>query len=111
MPIKQIKSQHDLSIEHGKWLASKFKNVEHKVIELENILNSIEKNIFLNIELKGRNTAEGSFSLIKKYVERNKIDFNNILFSTDNDTEFKKKVKKNIYFKVLIILIYLIFID
>ena len=43
MPIKQIKSQHDLSIEHGKWLASKFKNVEHKVIELENIFNSFEK--------------------------------------------------------------------
>ena len=38
MPIKQIKSQHDLSIEHGKWLTSKFKNVVHKIIELENIL-------------------------------------------------------------------------
>ena len=45
MPIKQIKSQHDLSIEHGKWLASKFKNVEHKVIELENIFNSFEKTL------------------------------------------------------------------
>ena len=28
MPIKQIKSQHDLSIEHGKWL-KKYKNVDH----------------------------------------------------------------------------------
>ena len=45
MPIKQIKSQHDLSIEHGKWLTSKFKNVEHKVIELENIFNSFEKTL------------------------------------------------------------------
>ena len=45
MPIKQIKSQHDLSIEHGKWLKSKFKNVEHKVIELENIFNSFEKTL------------------------------------------------------------------
>ena len=45
MPIKQIKSQHDLSIEHGKWLTSKFKNVEHKVIELENVLNSFEKTL------------------------------------------------------------------
>ena len=35
MPIKQIKSQHDLSISHGEWLASKYKNVEHKLIELE----------------------------------------------------------------------------
>ena len=45
MPIKQIKSQNDLSIEHGKWLTSKFKNVEHKVIELENIFNSFEKTL------------------------------------------------------------------
>jgi len=45
MPIKQIKSQHDLSIEHGKWLTSKFKNVEHKVIELENLFNSFEKTL------------------------------------------------------------------
>ena len=45
MPIKQIKSQNDLSIEHGKWLTSKFKNVEHKVIELENLFNSFEKTL------------------------------------------------------------------
>ena len=45
MPIKQIKSQHDLSIEHGKWLTSKFKNVEHKIIELENIFNSFENTL------------------------------------------------------------------
>ena len=43
MPIKQIKSQHDLSIEHGKWLIKKFKNVDHKVIELENLFENFEK--------------------------------------------------------------------
>ena len=32
MPIKQIKSQHDLSIEHGKWISNKYKNVEHKIL-------------------------------------------------------------------------------
>ena len=42
MPIKQIKSQHDLSIEHGKWLTSKFKNVEHKIIELESLFKNFE---------------------------------------------------------------------
>ena len=45
MPIKQIKSQNDLSIEHGKWLTSKFENVEHKVIELENVFSSFEKTL------------------------------------------------------------------
>ena len=29
MPIKQIKSQHDLSLIHAKWLKQKYKNVEH----------------------------------------------------------------------------------
>ena len=45
MPIKQIESQHDLSIEHGKWLTSKFKNVEHKIIELENVFEAFEKTL------------------------------------------------------------------
>ena len=30
MPIKQIKSQHDLSLTHAKWLKQKYKNVEHR---------------------------------------------------------------------------------
>ena len=42
LPIKQIKSQHDLSVKHGKWLASKFKNVEHRIVELEKVFNSFE---------------------------------------------------------------------
>ena len=45
MPIKQIKSQNDLSIEHGKWLTSKFKNVEHKTIILESLFNSFEETL------------------------------------------------------------------
>tara|TARA_B100001063_G_scaffold94186_1_gene87752 strand:- start:79 stop:819 length:741 start_codon:yes stop_codon:yes gene_type:complete len=43
MPIKQIKSQHDLSIEHGNWLSKKFMNIEHKIIELEGLFNNFEK--------------------------------------------------------------------
>tara|TARA_X000001036_G_scaffold411245_1_gene423791 strand:+ start:396 stop:1136 length:741 start_codon:yes stop_codon:yes gene_type:complete len=42
MPIKQIKSQHDLSIKHGEWLVSKFKNVEHRIFELEKVFISFE---------------------------------------------------------------------
>jgi len=37
MPIKQIKSQHDLSLKHKKWLTDKFKNVESHTIELDEI--------------------------------------------------------------------------
>ena len=45
MPIKQIKSQHDLSIKHAEWIKSKFVNVEHKIIQLEDIFNSFEKSL------------------------------------------------------------------
>ena len=45
MPIKQIKSQHDLSIEHGKWIVNKYKNVEHKILELENLFLNFEKTL------------------------------------------------------------------
>ena len=39
MPIKQIKSQHDLSLKHNKWLKDKFKNIESHTIELDEIFN------------------------------------------------------------------------
>ena len=45
MPINQIKSQHDLSVKHGEWLSSKYKNVEYKLIELENVFGSFEKTL------------------------------------------------------------------
>ena len=53
MPIKQIKSQHDLSIEHGKWISNKYKNVEHKILELENLFLNFEKVSFLTIIAEG----------------------------------------------------------
>ena len=45
MPIKQIKSQHDLSLKHGEWLSSKFKNVEFNLIELEKIFGSFKETL------------------------------------------------------------------
>ena len=43
MPIKQIKSQHDLSLKHAKWLKDKFKNVEHHLIEMDKIYGSFSQ--------------------------------------------------------------------
>jgi NAD+ synthase len=43
MPIKQIESQHDLSLKHAKWLKDKFKNVEHYLIEMDKIFGSFSK--------------------------------------------------------------------
>ena len=45
MPIKQIKTQHDLSVKHGEWLKSKFKNVIFNVIELEKIFDSFKETL------------------------------------------------------------------
>ena len=45
MPIKQIKSQHDLSLKQGEWLSSKYKNVQYNLIELENIFNTFKKTL------------------------------------------------------------------
>jgi len=45
MPIKQIKAQHDLSLKHGAWLKSKFKNVEFKLIKMDKIFNIFKKTL------------------------------------------------------------------
>ena len=45
MPIRQIKSQHDLSLMQGEWLSSKFNNVEFNLIELEKIFNSFKETL------------------------------------------------------------------
>ena len=45
MPIKQHKSQHDLSIKHKDWLIKNFNNVEGYIIELDELFKSFEKNL------------------------------------------------------------------
>ena len=42
MPVKQIQSQHDLSMTHGQWLTENFSNVTHKVIELNTVYNAFK---------------------------------------------------------------------
>ena len=49
MPIKQIKTQHDLSLMHAKWLKKNFNNVEHHLIEMDKIFNSFS-NVLNNFE-------------------------------------------------------------
>ena len=43
MPIKQIKSQNDLSLTHAEWLKQKFKNVEHHFLEMDKIFTSFSQ--------------------------------------------------------------------
>ena len=43
MPIKQIKSQHELSMQHANWLKDKYKNVDHYLLEMDKIFNSFSE--------------------------------------------------------------------
>lgn len=62
---------------------------EYAIPTLREVLNSIDKDVFLNIELKGRNTAKGSFDLVREYVDIHKIELKNILFSSFDWEELK----------------------
>jgi len=45
MPIKQIKEQQNLSIEHQEWLKNKFRNVENHLIVLDSVFNSFKDSL------------------------------------------------------------------
>ena len=45
MPIKQISSQHDLSLKHKEWLKEKFKNVETHTVDLDEVFNSFKSKL------------------------------------------------------------------
>tara|TARA_Y100001970_G_scaffold205487_1_gene250223 strand:- start:8747 stop:9487 length:741 start_codon:yes stop_codon:yes gene_type:complete len=49
MPIKQIESQHDLSLLHAKWLKSKYENVEHHLLDMDKIFHAFS-NVLMNFE-------------------------------------------------------------
>ncbi len=42
MPIKQNKTQHDLSLKHLEWLNNNFSNVETRIIDLDKVFQSFE---------------------------------------------------------------------
>ena len=48
MPIKQIKTQDNLSKLHCKWLVSNFKNVSYLNIDLDNVFSSFENALGVN---------------------------------------------------------------
>ena len=45
MPIKQIKEQQNLSIQHQEWLKNKFRNVENHLIVLDSVFNSFKNSL------------------------------------------------------------------
>jgi glycerophosphoryl diester phosphodiesterase len=63
---------------------------QYSIPTLDEVLKSIGREIFLNIELKGSNTSLRSYELVKKYINQNKINPKNILFSSFNWKELEK---------------------
>ena len=55
MPIKQIKTQDNLSKLHCKWLVSNFKNVNYLNVDLDNVFSSFENAL-------GKNNSEHAFA-------------------------------------------------
>ena len=45
MPIKQKKTQHDLSIKHQQWLVKNFKNVEAHTLELDKLFETFKSSL------------------------------------------------------------------
>ena len=71
MPIKQKKSQHDLSLKHQEWLKKNFDNVESHTIKLDNIFESFQST------LSNFDKAVCGFSIsITKLFEPNLVNTN-----------------------------------
>ncbi len=76
---------------------------ENKIPTLEEVLNIINKQVFLNIELKGKNTAKASLELVEKFINQKKISSQNILFSSFNWNELEKLRELNSNVKIALI--------
>ena len=65
---------------------------------LKEVFEIIDKSTFLNIELKGSNTAKLSLEIVKEQINNNRILHKNILFSSFNWKELEdlRKIDDNI---------------
>jgi glycerophosphoryl diester phosphodiesterase len=72
---------------------------QEQIPTLLEVIESIGEDVFLNIELKGRNTAEGSLDLVKKHITKS----DNILFSSFNWDELKDLRKLDSEIKIALI--------
>ena len=72
LPIKQNNKQHDLSIQHQKWLRDKFDNVKNYVISLDDIFSKLLSG---NNPMKFMNLLQTVGSKIQNKVQ-NKVQTN-----------------------------------
>ncbi|MEZ4803584.1 MAG: glycerophosphodiester phosphodiesterase family protein [Gelidibacter sp.] len=78
-------------------------NGHYSIPTLEEVLNSIDKKCFLNIELKGKNTASKTCEVIQHYIQNKNWNYKDFLISSFQHHELEDvcKIDKNIPLGVL----------
>lgn len=62
----------------------------YSIPTLQEVIEFIDDRVVLNIELKGRNTAERTFECVAKYIESGILSKSNLIISSFHDEELKK---------------------
>ncbi|MBO6605755.1 glycerophosphodiester phosphodiesterase [Psychroserpens sp.] len=65
-------------------------NGGHKIPKLEDVLDVIDKKCIVNIELKGKDTAEGAFEIINHYIKAKNWTPDHFLVSSFQISELKR---------------------
>lgn len=68
---------------------------KYKIPTLVEVLDLIDRKCILNIELKGKNTASATGSLIENYIENHQWNYNNFIVSSFNFEELMATFKLN----------------
>jgi len=86
MPLNQIKNQHDLSISHGLWLKKKFSNINHYVINLDELYKKFHDTVSenFNSELAFANSKSRLRMVVLHQISASK---NGIVVGTGNKVE------------------------
>ncbi|GIT12092.1 MAG: hypothetical protein CM1200mP33_2780 [Chloroflexota bacterium] len=96
MPIKQITEQHDLSLEHGKWLEKKFNNVNHQIIDLTDIFNNIQ-NIFTKYKYDNLHSFANTRSRLRMIIY---IKLQGVLMGLSSGLAIKLKILGRFLYKI-----------
>ena len=67
MPIKQKKSQHDLSLKHQEWLIKNFKNVEVHTLELDKLFETFKSSLSKFDDEHGMANSKARLRMITLY--------------------------------------------
>src|SRR5690606_2399377 len=62
----------------------------YSIPTLQEVIEFINDRAILNIELKGKNTAEGTFECVSAYINKGILSKSNLIISSFHDEELKK---------------------